>query len=130
MKCLSVKNPYAGWIADGSKTIELRSWRSHYRGPVVICASARGETTDHGMPDGVVRCLVDLVDVRPFLKSDVAAAKNAWRPGLFAWVLTNRRPLPPIPVKGRLSLFDPPPTLRRTLRPAASRRKTENRAPI
>lgn len=126
MKCLSVKNPYAGWIADGSKTIELRSWRTHYRGPVIICASARGETINHGMPDGVARCIVTLSEVRPFLKSDTGPAKNAWRSGLYAWILTNRRPLPPVPVKGRLSLFDPPPQLRRELGPSASRRKTEN----
>ena len=115
MKCLSIKNPYAGWIADGSKTIELRSWRCHYRGPVIICASARGDTTDHGMPNGVSRCLVTLVDIRPFTRADARAAKNTWRPGLFAWVLTDCRPLPPIPVKGRLGLFDPPAPLRTVL---------------
>ena len=126
MKCLSVKNPYAGWIADGSKTIELRTWRTQYRGPLIICASARGETAEHGMPDGVSRCRVTLSEVRPFLKSDTTQAKNAWRPGLYAWVLTDRASLPSVPVKGRLGLFPPPPQLRRVLRPAASRRKTEN----
>lgn len=115
MRCLSVKNPYAGWIADGNKTIELRSWRTHYRGPLVICASARGETADHGMPDGVARCLVTLTDVRPFTRADAAEARNAWRAGLYAWVLSDVQPLPPVSVKGRLGLFAPPPALRRAL---------------
>jgi len=115
MRCLSVKNPYAGWIADGSKTIELRSWRSHYRGLVIICASARGATTDHGMPDGVARCLVTLVDIRPFTRADARAARNKWRRGLYAWVLVGCLPLRPVPVKGRLGLFPPPPALLRAL---------------
>lgn len=129
IKCLSVKNPYAGWIADGVKTIELRSWYTHYRGPVVICASQRGETQDHGMPDGVARCLVTLSEVRPFLPTDSVAAHNPWRPGLYAWVLTDRRPLSPVPVRGRLGLFPPPDQLRRQLPRPASRGKTENPSP-
>lgn len=128
-KCLSVKNPYAGWIADGAKTIELRSWHTHYRGPLVICASQKGETQTHGMPDGVARCLVTLSEVRPFLPSDAAAARNQWRSGLYAWVLTDRRPLPPIPVKGRLGLFPPPPPLWRVLLRPASRPRTGNPSP-
>ena len=118
MKCLSVKNPYAGWIADGSKTIELRSWRCGYRGPLIICASARGETADHDMPNGVARCLVTLIDIRPFTRVDAQAARNRWRRGLYAWVLTDCRPLPPVPVKGRLGLFPPPARLRRALKVA------------
>jgi hypothetical protein len=41
VKGLSVKQPWAGFIADGRKTIETRTWKTDYRGPLLICASAR-----------------------------------------------------------------------------------------
>lgn len=44
MKALSIRQPWAGLIALGIKTIELRSWSTSYRGPLLICASG-------GQPD-------------------------------------------------------------------------------
>ncbi len=39
MKCLSLKQPYADLLATGKKTIEIRKWNSHFRGPFLIHAS-------------------------------------------------------------------------------------------
>ena len=41
MKALTVRQPHAQLILLGEKTLELRSWRTHYRGPLLICAGAR-----------------------------------------------------------------------------------------
>lgn len=41
MKALVVRQPWAGRIARGDKTIELRSWATKYRGPVIIIAGSR-----------------------------------------------------------------------------------------
>lgn len=38
MKVLSVKQPWAEFIASGRKTVETRTWRTKYRGPLLICA--------------------------------------------------------------------------------------------
>lgn len=38
MKALSVKQPWAALIASGEKPYEVRTWRTDYRGPLVICA--------------------------------------------------------------------------------------------
>ena len=39
MKALSIRQPWAGLIAAGSKTIETRSRRTYYRGEFLVCAS-------------------------------------------------------------------------------------------
>ncbi|HFC8533055.1 TPA: ASCH domain-containing protein [Neisseria lactamica] len=39
MKALSVRQPYAFLIGNCEKSIELRSWKTDYRGDLLICAS-------------------------------------------------------------------------------------------
>lgn len=41
MKALTLRQPWATLLAYGEKQLETRSWRTHYRGPVAIHASAR-----------------------------------------------------------------------------------------
>jgi hypothetical protein len=41
MKTLSVRQPYAWLIVAGFKTIENRTWRTNYRGPLQIHASQK-----------------------------------------------------------------------------------------
>lgn len=114
MKCLSLRQPWASLVASGRKTVEVRSWRTHYRGPLVICASARPRYPP--LPTGVAVCVVELIDVRPLTAADLpAACLDPIDPeGLFAWLLRGAIPLPqPFgPIRGRLKLFDPPEALR------------------
>ena len=42
MRALSVRAPWAGLIATGTKTLEVRSRRTHYRGELLICESGGG----------------------------------------------------------------------------------------
>lgn len=44
MKTLTIKQPWASLIAFGEKEIETRSWRTKYRGPLLIHA---GKSVDH-----------------------------------------------------------------------------------
>lgn len=39
MKALTLTQPWATLVAIGAKTIETRSWRTHYRGPIAIHAA-------------------------------------------------------------------------------------------
>ena len=41
MRCLSLWQPWASALACGSKMIETRSWRTSYRGPLLIHAAKR-----------------------------------------------------------------------------------------
>lgn len=63
----------------------------------------KGTIPGHGL------CVVKLADIRPFKRSDCkAACMHMWeRPEkAFAWILEDIRPIEPIPIKGRLSLFE------------------------
>ena len=121
MKALSVRQPWASMIAQGHKTIEWRSWRTHYRGPLLICS---GKTPDDIYYDynpddvkhiwllGVAVATVELVDVRPFeLERDAGAALMEPDEPLsvrgFAWVLENPVAVPGNPpVRGKQGLFE------------------------
>jgi len=80
IKTLAVRQPWCTLIAEGTKTIEVRSWRTHYRGPLVIAASGApvDVVNDAGrverLPTGCLVCRVDLVDVRPWMRHEVADA--------------------------------------------------------
>lgn len=45
LRTLTLHQPWATLIALGVKTIETRSWQTHYRGPVAIHAAARPART-------------------------------------------------------------------------------------
>ncbi len=102
MKALSIRQPWASLIARGEKTIEVRSWSTSYRGPLLICAGAKRHGCD---PTGVCLALVDLVDCRRFAAGDEAAACCGADPGDWAWVLGNVRPVEAQAVNGALGLF-------------------------
>jgi hypothetical protein len=118
-RALATRQPWASLIADGKKTIEVRSWRTHYRGPLVIVAS--GTPNREGMqahrayadaPRSCLVALVDLVDVRPMRVKDASAALMRRRdcdPWLFSWVLENPKKLDPVPfTHSRVMTFDLP----------------------
>lgn len=115
MKALSIRQPWAELIAQGRKTLELRSWDTPHRGPLLICASnvwhASGERL-HGRLGtlGVAVCLVDLLDCRPVTPDDSkGACVDVTRvPGYsIAWVLARPVRVEAVPVKGQLRLFTP-----------------------
>ena len=97
MKALSVRQPWANRIADGSKRIEYRSWRTSYRGPLLIVASARPDSSavDHPGPFGGSVCVVDLISI-------------TGHPGAYEWHVDNPRRVPFIPIRGQLGLYDVP----------------------
>lgn len=123
MKALTVRQPHAQLILLREKTIELRSWTTRHRGPLLICAGARADF-DLAYPLGVALCLVDLVDVRPYTPADSPAARSRWRAGLYAWDLASPRAVAQIPIKGALGLFAVPAAIAAALQAAPA--KTES----
>lgn len=123
MRALSVRWPWCGLIAAGLKPFEIRSWRTKHRGPLLICSSGSPSRDadarrvhvsyapigiDAKPVLGVAMCLVDLVDVRPFVEQD---AEGAWcrpcgAPNEYVWELRNVRTVARIAVKGRLGFYD------------------------
>lgn len=117
MKAISIRQPYAELIARGEKTLEVRTWRTNYRGPLLVVASRTMDLhnkIDASMyllgpsdcPRGVAVCLVDLVDCRAGRPEDKARALCEVEPTDFVFELARPRRLEPAPVKGRLGIFD------------------------
>ena len=101
MKALSVRAPWAEMIAAGEKTLEIRSRRTHYRGPLLICQSGGG---------GAV-AVVELLGCRPFTIDDDAASGGVWsrglaRDGYWAWELRLMRRVQSGIISGRLGFYD------------------------
>ena len=119
MKALSVRQPWAFEINDGVKNLEFRTWKTDYRGPLLICTSSydpglwldvdiEGDIHTLPLPLGCMLCVVNLVDIRPATKKEVEDGGGEWSKGLYAWVLEGGYNVEPEPVKGRLHLFDVP----------------------
>ena len=103
LACLTVKQPWAAYIMEAGKDVENRTWRTGYRGPLVIHAGKqRAPLADYLQdtlspwqilsapltPTGVIVGVVDLVDC-------VQDAESAWaEEGCWHWLLANPRPLP------------------------------------
>ena len=104
MKAISLKQPWASWIAQGRKTIEIRRWPTKHRGPLLICSSKRPQID--GLPTGKALCIVNVVDCRPMTKADETAAMCELYPGAYAWLLADIKRIEPFAVKGSLGLYE------------------------
>ena len=118
MKALSIRQPWTWCILRG-KPVENRNWWTSYRGPLGIHA-AKGMTRDEyeecrdfaaglgltvppmpDLPRGGIVGRANLVDC-------VTSHASPWFFGRYGLVLADVKPLPFIPLKGALGLFDVP----------------------
>lgn len=114
MKALTICQPYAELIMNGSKPIENRTWSTNYRGPLAIHAGKSkewmGDDDDpaafvFGAVVGVVE-LYGCVQVAA-LPSHFMGHEHANGP--YCWLLRNPvRLRTPEPFKGALGLWDVP----------------------
>lgn len=115
MIAISIRQPWASLIVAGRKTIELRSWNFKHRGPLVILAGGAAWKGEHEFdigPMGVILGVVDVIDCRPAVASDIDRALIAVpeKPH-FSWILANARPCRQVPFKGRLGIIEMDPAL-------------------
>jgi ASCH domain len=126
VKVLTVRQPWAHLIVAGLKTIENRTWRTNYRGPLYIHAASKmhdrpvakierqfGVTIDpDGLTLGAVIGRVNLIDI-------VTQSDSLWFEGPFGWVLQDAEAITNAPLRGQMDLFEIPaktvrqPSLRR-----------------
>lgn len=131
MKAISIKQPWAKFIAQGFKTIEVRTWQTLYRGPLLIVSSLKPDDfmktfpkkTDptHGVwlkeiegqnqIDGFYHlgqalAIVELWKIEPMKKEHEAAALCDSGPGLFSWHVRLIKRIEPFHVKGKLSIYE------------------------
>lgn len=117
MKSLAVRQPWACLLCEGVKTIEVRSWQTEYRGPLLITASAAPKNqfwydpvdkVNRLLHAGAIIGVVDLIDCRKMSESDNGDSLGNYMPGAFAWVVKPRRWCRPDKIVSRLQLFDVP----------------------
>ena len=118
MKALSIHQPWAWLVATGHKDIENRTWRTRYRGPLLVHATLQLDVADFDraaallaqtnpaiiidraqLQFGGVIGRVELVDV-------VTRSESPWIVGPFGWALRSAQPLPFRRIRGRQNLFD------------------------
>ncbi|MFO1458256.1 MAG: ASCH domain-containing protein [Verrucomicrobiota bacterium] len=126
MNVVSLLQPWATLVAIGAKQFETRSWKTPYRGPLLIHASkgkdragrdlwnesSVGFPSFDELPFGRILCEVRLLevhraeDIEPWL-DDREAQYGNYAPGRFAWKLQLvRRFKEPIMAKGRLGFWN------------------------
>lgn len=106
MKALSLEPVFALKVLAGLKTVECRSWKTDYRGDILICSTAKHIT---GTIPGHALCIVRLADIVPFTRKHLEAAQMSasdYKQGQYAWMLEDLRFVKPFPVKGKLSLWE------------------------
>ena len=105
MKALSIHPAYAGLIWIGEKTVECRTWSTDYRGDLLICSTAK--KLKDTIP-GHALCVVRLANVVPFTRHHLEMACMDAMPDApsYAWILTDLRLIRPIPLKGKLILWE------------------------
>ena len=113
MKTLSVRQPAASEIASGRKRIEYRTWKTNYRGPLLIAASQK---KSGDLPTGCALCVVDLVDITGC-------------EGDYRWHLENVCLVDNVPIKGRLNLYETPDDLIKVTGKASAQEEERKTAP-
>ncbi len=122
MKCLSIKQPFAELIISGKKKIEIRNWKTNYRGELLVHASKvpefsalnRFKIDVNAIKLGAVIGKVNIVDCKDykndaeFLKDkDLHLAEDYKKGHHFGFVLEDPiRFEKPIQLNGRLGIFD------------------------
>lgn len=128
MKVLSLTEPYATLIKDGKKTIETRSWKTNYRGELLIHASStkiKKESINNkklmelvnidNLNYGKIICscyLVDCVEmtdsfIEEIKKNEIEYITGIYDIGRYAWILKDVKVIEkPIVTKGHLGIWN------------------------
>ena len=108
---LSIVTPSGMNIADGRKRLEVRRWRPQALPlePLLIVENKRFLRDDaEEDPDGLAVALVTINEVHPWREDEMSAAcAGYFEPGLFAWTISNLRPIVrPFVVPARRGLYE------------------------
>ena len=106
---LSIVAPNGERIAQGLKTIEVRSWQPENL-PIknlMIVENQNYLLNDGDTEMGWAVALVDIESVHPWLPDEIeAASASYWAKGYYAWVITNVRPFAePIQMVAKRKLY-------------------------
>jgi len=114
MKAITLRQPWASLVAQGYKDIENRSWRTNFRGQVLIHA---GKGMDKWGKDEIARFGIDLPwDPAELPRGGIIGVMtitdcvekypSRWFWGPYGFVITDVRPVEFYPCKGALSFWE------------------------
>ena len=128
MKVLTIKEPYATLIKRKIKYIETRSWKTNYRGELYIqagCSKIDKDLKQHSellelykdikLNYGNIICKCNLIDcvymTEEFINKEKENNYNNfiagdYKEGRYAWILDSIEEVEPIPVKGKLGIWN------------------------
>ena len=123
MKVLTIKEPWATLIIEGYKKYEFRSWKTNYRGKILIHAgltleknnSKKFENYNLEYSKGAIIGEAELVDCilvdekfnQELLKINPVVYGQSNHSMIYAWKLENiKKYETKIPVKGKLGLWN------------------------
>ncbi len=131
LKAISLWQPYCSLIPLGLKNYETRSWKTKYRGKLLICSTAKSTKIQYqqylkicnelelpawneiNFPHGYALAVCDLVDCIEMTPEFIAQQSQTelksgdWQIGRYAWKLENVQPITePLPIKGKQGLFN------------------------
>jgi hypothetical protein len=120
MKAITIKQPWASLIVKGIKDIENRTWKTNFRGTILIHSAKKEADLKTYLTSEYQRhfvsqlkrpyingCIIGSVDIVDCVKS--LDNQNSLWGGLYCyhWKLENAIEFPePIPAKGRLSFWE------------------------
>lgn len=92
IKALSVRGDFIMDMIAGKKKIEYRTWKTNYRGPILMCSTAKKVA---GAAPGYAICVVNLKSIQYFPLE-----------GFYHWNIELANVIKLIHVKGQLKLFN------------------------
>lgn len=123
MQAVTLHQPWASLIANGSKQYETRNWKTDYRGLIAIHAGKKQDTSNSQLlelaevkniselPAGAVVAIVELTDCILMTEEFIAAQSETekacgnWTPNRYAWKLENVRAIEPVTIAGKQGLW-------------------------
>jgi hypothetical protein len=113
--CLSIQQPWAWLITSAGKDIENRTWQTAFRGWFLIHAPARVDSVAIAALRGLRRRVPSVTEAQvggivgaAEVIDCVSESDSQWFAGPFGIALRNARPIPFVPMAGRLSFFPVP----------------------
>lgn len=105
MKALSIDSSFAMAIFEGEKTVECRTWKTDYRGDILICANSHRAP---GCISGRALIVAHLADIVPFTPDHLenACMRNMPDRPCYAWIFDGFTNIVPFKQKGQLNLFN------------------------
>jgi len=120
MKAISIKQPWAELIVSGRKTLEIRKWKTNFRGEFFIHASkipnkdAMRRFGFVSLPTGCIVGKSKIIGVKEYNSLEEfnkdenkhLAKGYEWNGKLYGFIVEDVERIKEIPLKGQLNFFD------------------------